>query len=196
MSVTDWEARYREDPDPFAVADSWYEQRKMQVGLACLTQQHYRHVWDTACGTGDFTAKLATRAERVTAGDRSETAVRLARAKIAQLVPEVLADIEVNVLPARPVALRSGEVDLVVLSEVLYYLPAEQQQALGRWCAEAAHEVLAISWRYHPSDAVCSGVSANLALGGLLRAAGWRHQVQHDDAEFVVDCWRRNRHGR
>lgn len=47
-SPTDLDSWYRDDPDPFAVRSSPYEQRKLAVVLASLTAPRYALVWAAA----------------------------------------------------------------------------------------------------------------------------------------------------
>ena len=73
----DFETLYRANHDPWRVGTSSYEQRKLDIVLACLSRPRYCLAWDPACGTGHLAARLAERCDRVLASDASEAAVAL-----------------------------------------------------------------------------------------------------------------------
>ena len=120
----DFDAKYRADPDPWDVGGSPYEQRKRGVVLAGLRRPRYAGAWDPACGTGHLTADLAARCDRVVASDASPTAARLAAERCAGLAVAV----SHRALPEAP---EDGAFapDLVLLSEVFYYLSDAERAA-------------------------------------------------------------------
>jgi hypothetical protein len=191
-TVNDFEAKYQQNDDPWNYRDSWYEQRKYAVTLACLPRERYRLIWEPACSIGVLTGLLARRADRVLASDGSRTAITAARA--TQLPADAgRVDWSVQALPAPPAA-AAGSADLVMLSEILYYLGEDDRVAT----VDAAGELLApggdlvvVHWRALPDDAHLSGDAANAWVRDRLVDAGWTVLVRHDDAEFVLDVLRR-----
>ena len=191
-TVDDFEIKYQKDGDPWGYLDSWYEQRKYAVTLACLPRERYRLVWEPACSIGVLTGLLAQRADRVLASDGSATAVAAARASRLPAGAGAV-DWSVQVLPARAPA-AAASADLVMLSEILYYLPPADRALL----LDAAQDVLApggdlvvVHWRPFPDDAHLSGDDANAWVRTRLVEAGWSVLVRHDDDEFVLDVLRR-----
>lgn len=187
----DFDRLYAADPDPWEVATSWYERRKIDIALGCLRRERYGRAWDAACGTGELAARLAARCDAVVATDLSREAIALTRARVAGL-PGVTAD--VSALPARPAAL-AGTPDLVVLSEVLYYLGAPDRAAtyaLVDAIAAPDAEVLLVNWAPQPEDADTSGVAVFNEANAALNALGWGRLVTHTDVEFVAGCWSRD----
>ena len=156
---------YAASGDPWGLATRWYEARKYALSLALLPQRHYREAFEPGCSVGVLTAMLADRCGRVLAWDASADAVRSAAARTAAL-PNVC--VRRGTIPGD---WPPGQFDLIVFSEVLYYLAGG---ALG--------EVL---------DA---GV-ASLRPGGTLLAVHWRHPVADyprsgDDVHRVLDARR------
>lgn len=183
----DFEARYAADPDPWRVRDSWYERRKEGVLLALLARERYEHAWDAACGTGALAVALCRRCGRITASDASPRAVALT-ADLLSGTPHASA--LVNRLPGVP-PLASAP-DLVVLAEVLYYLPVdERSRSLDAVTTLAAGdaEVVVVHWRHHPDDAFVSGAAATREADVRLRRAGWERRSWHDDPDFVAASW-------
>jgi hypothetical protein len=204
----DFDALYSSDPDPFAVGSSWYEQRKIAVVLACLARPEYDAGWDAAAGTGHLAAGLASRCRRVLATDASGVAVAALTAgpppgptsateagpptvPAPPGTPPVLpahVTVQRSALPEVPAAARG--VDLVVVSEVLYYLPDRERAATLRMLAGLGAEVVAVHWRHHPGDAFLSGADTHRELDRALTSAGLVRAVWHDDTDFVLTTHR------
>ncbi|MFI7585547.1 class I SAM-dependent methyltransferase [Spongisporangium articulatum] len=176
-----FDAKYDVEPDPWRYRDSWYERRKYAITVSCLPRPAYRAVWEPGCSIGELTVLLAARAERVDACDISRAAVFAARQRTADL-PNVR--VEQAALPTCP---PGASYDLVVLSEVLYYLDESDRDAtLQR--AEAAVEpggdLVVVHWRHHPEDAWAAGETVN---DQVRHRPGWAPVVRHEEADFVLD---------
>ena len=181
----DFDAKYQADPDPWDVGGSPYEQRKRGVVLAGLRRPRYAGAWDPACGTGHLTADLAARCDRVVASDASATAAGLAAERCAGLA----VDVSHRPLPEAPDD-DAFAPDLVVLSEVFYYLSdAERAATVAAVDARAAAdaELVAVHWDGAPDDAWLSGRGAQTELVAQLVARGWTRRVHHEDDGFLLD---------
>jgi SAM-dependent methyltransferase len=188
----DFEALYRNDPDPWRVATNWYEQRKIDIVLACLSRPRYDFAWDPACGTGHLAVRLAARADQVWAGDASATATSLTRKRCANLSNVVVRE---HTLPDPPTSDLRVRPDLIVLSEVFYYLDdTRRRQTLQMIDQQAAPhgELISVHWRHAPHDAWLSGAGAQAEIVGQLAQLGWSHLVRHRDAEFSLDLLSRS----
>lgn len=119
--MTDFDALYSQNPDPWQVRSSWYERRKRNLLLACLPKERYKTILELGCGTGEMTACLAQRAAIVRAVDLSHIALSRCHHYL-----ETMGIYNVETSCARvpetwPV---SGDAafDLLVISEFAYYL--------------------------------------------------------------------------
>jgi predicted O-methyltransferase YrrM len=122
MSATtraEFEARYRSDPDPWRYRASRYERDKYAATLAACGAGPFDDAVELGGSIGVFSAMLAPRCRRLTTIDFSATAVEQAR---LQLQPHPHAAAVVGEIPA---AIQRRRFDLVVASEVLYYLTRE-----------------------------------------------------------------------
>lgn len=176
-----FEAMYQDDPDPWGFRDSWYERRKYAITTASLPQERYGRVWEPGCSIGELTALLAGRADRVDASDVSETAVRTARERTHLLAGVT---VEQVLLPAAPPGERY---DLVVLSELLYYLEAADREQVLRdteTVTAPGADLVVVHWRHHPDDAHAPGAEVNAAVRAR---PGWRSVARHDEPDFVLD---------
>jgi LmbE family N-acetylglucosaminyl deacetylase/2-polyprenyl-3-methyl-5-hydroxy-6-metoxy-1,4-benzoquinol methylase len=139
-----FDATYGRHADPWGYTDRWYEERKRALTLAVLPDARYGRVLEVGCGIGVLTEQLAGRADDLLAVDVSAAAVDRARERVPGVRVEV-ADIASGV--------PEGPFDLVVLSEVGYYL---DRPTLRRVLGELRDQ---------------------LAPGGTLLACHWRHPV-------------------
>lgn len=192
MRPPDFDALYAADEDPWRVRSSWYERRKLEIVLSCLTRPRYARAWDPSSGVGELPLRLAERCDRVLASDTATRAVALTRDRCADRT-----EIEVRhlTLPEAPPPPWRG-FDLVVLAEFLYYLGEADRRAsvqlLHDLTAERA-EVLAVHWRHHPDDAWLSGADVQADIRGQLIGSGWQATVHHEDQDFVLDVLQRGR---
>ena len=139
-----FEQAWAGDDDPWRIADRWYERRKRDLVLAALPRERFGRGLEVGCAAGHLTRRLAGRCDRLLACDGSPRAVALARER----VPARPSPCEQRWLPAE---WPEGRFDLVVLSEVGYYLGREDLARLARLCADG------------------------LRPGGVLVACHWRH---------------------
>jgi SAM-dependent methyltransferase len=162
-----FEELWSASPDPWDHAGRWYEARKYDLTVAVLPAPRYRHAVEPACGIGLVTARLAARADRVTASDRFPRAVAEAAARCAPWphVSVVRADVR-DGPPAEGY-------DLVVLGEVLYYFDASTVVDLvRRWhdgLTPGGHLVL-VHHRPVVAEHVLDGDDVHAIAGDLLGA--------------------------
>ncbi len=112
-----WEDLFRE-PDPWSYG-SPYEQEKYTRQLMLIPDRSIGRALELACAEGRFTEKLAPRVERLIAADISSTALQRARDRCCshENIEFRQLDLAIDPLPE--------ELDLIVCSEVLYYLDDE-----------------------------------------------------------------------
>ncbi len=139
-----FERLYRQSPDPWRYRDSEYEQDKYAATLAAIPERSHGLCLEVGCSIGVFPRLLAARCEHVVAIDFSLAALRLADENLRAVR-------NVDLLRARfPDETPPGSWDLIVCSEVLYYLsPSALQEAIGwiRAQLRCRASVLAVSWR-------------------------------------------------
>lgn len=209
---------YRNNPDPWDVATSWYERRKAALTLALLRRERYPVAWDPACGTGHLAVGLTGRVDRLVCSDLSPTACELTVAALREAGVEATrpddfggrpaitaepspltgdvptASVHVSRLPRVPSPLQERQADLVVLSEILYYL--DEGERAATWAAldsvcHALTDVVAVHWGPQPEDAHLSGAAAQRELNAHLGSRGYYRLVTHTDVEFVAALWSR-----
>lgn len=124
-----FERLFAERQDPWSYATP-YEALKYEQTLEMVPADRPARALELACAEGRFTALLAPRVGRLVASDISEVALSRARERCAahDNVEYVRVDLLKDPLP--------GRFDLIVCSEVLYYLP--DRDALARLARKLA----------------------------------------------------------
>lgn len=178
-----FEALHRSSDDPWSVRTRWYERRKRAVTCAALPNERYARAFEIGCSNGELSALLAERCESLLSVDSAPTAVALAAERTA-------AEPNVRVQRMRvPEEWPEGPLNLVVVSEVAYYLAADQWATtvdrIAGSLAEGGHVVLC-HWTGHADDFAQSGADAHASFA---ERTGLRTLVRHRDEEFVLEVF-------
>jgi len=126
-----FEQLYAQDGDPWKFATSAYEAEKYARTLTALLEPRYRNALEIGCSIGVLTSLLAPRCERLLAVDAAAAPLIEARRRCKR---------HANVSLARafvPGEWPQGEFDLILLSEVVYYLDANDVADLAKRAAGA-----------------------------------------------------------
>lgn len=138
-----FDARYAENPDPWDFETSDYERAKYRVTLAALPQARYASALEVGCSIGVLTEALAGRCAALVSLDLAERALARARERCKDL-PHVRFQ-----LAQVPGQWPEGSFDLILLSEVVYYLDAEDLARLvdrARDCLLPGGAVVLVHW--------------------------------------------------
>jgi hypothetical protein len=180
----DLEARYRAESDPWGYETSAYERGKYAATLAACGPGPFAHALELGGSIGVFSALLAPRCERLDTIDGAPTAVAAARARLAGhpgsrahhgTIPD-------DVPP--------GPYDLVVASEVLYYLDdPELDRTLARLAGAlcAGGRLVAVHWLPAGPDRPLTAEHVHRRL----RAGEWLRPVEQRRAEYLLDVLER-----
>ena len=151
-----FDALYTVDLDPWKFATSPYERGKYMLTLNAMPKPRYRSALEVGCSIGVLTRSLASRCDAVVAIDAAPIPVAEARRRCADL-PGVRFE-QMFVPDQWP----DGAFELILLSEVVYYLSTED---VGRLAARVAGSlprggsVILVHWT-GPTDYPLSGDEA------------------------------------
>ncbi|MDE1169580.1 MAG: class I SAM-dependent methyltransferase [Pseudomonas sp.] len=183
LSAPYFEQLFAESDDPWAFKTRWYEQRKRDLTLAALPRQRYRRVFEPACANGELSLRLAQRSDAFVGMDLCTKAVTLARERLAHLPG-------IDVLEGRlPKDWPQGRFDLIVLSELAYYLtPGELAAVIQRVLASLTADgaVLACHWLHPIEGCAMDGRQVHAQLAAQLPL---QRLVRHEEADFVLELW-------
>lgn len=167
--------------DPWNVRSSWYEARKRRLTLAALPRSKYPRVFELGCSVGALTEDLAGRAGHVWAVDESAAALRRADAALAHLSNVDLARLRV------PEELPELDADLIVVSEIGYFLsPARMRELARRIASSRSTTVLACHWRHEIVGWPLDGPAVHAILQETLEMPTI---VSIEDADFVLQVF-------
>jgi Nodulation protein S (NodS) len=175
---------YEHEHDPWGFETRWYERRKYALTVSALRRERYARAFEPGCSLGVLSELLAQRCDTLIACEPVAAIAERARMRLAGH-SHVL--VEVGTIPE---VWPDGELDLVVLSEVAYYLEPEGMQEvlthLTNSLTADAH-VIAVHYR-GTTDYPLSGDAAHAALrsSGLLRT-----DARYEEADFVLELFTR-----
>lgn len=172
---------YEGSADPWSFRTRWYERRKRDATLAALPSDRYRVAFEPGCSIGVLTSALAARCDRLLAMDVSARALDEAAGAVGPNVELVRG--------AVPGDWPAGRFDLVVLSEVGYYLDTGDCRELARCSAGCAGDVVAVHWRHPVADYPLTGDQVHRQLDGVLTGAGMARLVSHVEQDFRLEVW-------
>jgi 2-polyprenyl-3-methyl-5-hydroxy-6-metoxy-1,4-benzoquinol methylase len=121
-----FDALYAADPDPWRFATSAYERDKYATTLRALPRLRYLSALEVGCSIGVLTHELAQRCELLLSIDASARPLAAARERCRDRPSARFAEMTV------PRQWPEEEFDLILLSEVVYYLAADDVAHLAR----------------------------------------------------------------
>jgi Nodulation protein S (NodS) len=172
---------YRAEPDPWGFRSRPYELRKRALTLACLPAVHYSTAFEPGCSIGVLTSDLAARSDEVLSMDVSALALALAGETLPSNV-----ELRQGAVPAE---WPTESFELVLLSEMGYYLDARDCRRLGARAAAGSRDLVAVHWRHPVDDYPLSGDEVHRILADSCSGAGMTHLVEHIEDDFLLDVW-------
>jgi LmbE family N-acetylglucosaminyl deacetylase/SAM-dependent methyltransferase len=177
---------YRHRSDPWSLESRWYERRKRSITMAALPAERYRSALEIGSSIGMLTSELARRCDNLLSLDISAAAVEQARARL-------VGSDHVRIEHRDAVAdFPAGQFDLIVISEVGYYWPAEvlERVAVRAAAALSADGVVVLChWRHPVEGYVLSGDAVHRIVRG---AVDLKLVAAHQEADFLLDVLARD----
>lgn len=179
---------FADGADPWGFETSDYERAKFDATIAALGDRRFGHALEIGCAFGVLSERLAVRCGRLTALDVSGVAVtraleRAGASGFAKRARFLRAEV--------PGEWPAGCYDLVVLSEVLYFLDPHEVDAVARLCArDLAPDgtCLVVNWtgaNDRPLDGNAAARRFLAGLGALRRGANDTHRADG----YRLDVW-------
>lgn len=166
--------------DPWDQEARFSERRKYRLTVTSLPNPRYRIAFEPGCATGLLTALLAERCDRVIAMDRHPHAVEVARRRLSKTA-------NVEVLRGRlPEDWPRRDFDLIVLSEVLYYLSvqgANETLAHAALLGDAGAHLVTVHYRPYVAEHTLTGDTVHELVAAH---PSWRRMIHHVEADFLL----------
>lgn len=185
-AIEPFDALYQRSPDPWGTTTRWYERRKRALLLAALPRDRYGAAYEAGCGTGHISVELAERCDTLLASDASPVALRVATEALAKH-PNAT-----TVLHRLPDDWPAGAFDLIVLSEVLYFIDeaaCARVAGAARAAAGASGIVVACDWRDTIGGRGHTGDEVHRRFEQVLDLP---KSFEYVDADFVLTGWSRD----
>jgi predicted TPR repeat methyltransferase len=148
---------YDANKDPWNYRNSDYEKAKREATIEVLHGRRFRSGLEVGCSIGELTNRLADYCDQLLGLDFIDAALAAARKRCKGQAWVSFQNVHV------PAAWPDGRFDLIVLSEVLYFLSFEDNArlaALCRGCLESNGIILLVNWLERSPDDPCSGDTA------------------------------------
>jgi SAM-dependent methyltransferase len=126
INVGGFERKFRENIDPWNYTSSLFERFKRRVLIRACGLTKYGRVLELGCANGETTFALTRISLRLLAVDGSVTAIEAAKRRLAGN-----AHVSFSCLTI-PEEMPRGPFDLIIISELAYYLPKHRLSLLGR----------------------------------------------------------------
>lgn len=174
--------------DPWGFESRWYEQRKRDILLASLPDRRFGRTLEVGCSTGVLSRALAERCDDFLGIDVSPLALDRARDRLSDLPHAAFDRLFV------PEEWPQGTFDLVVVSEVGYYLDDHELERLVGRIRESppGSTVVCCHWRHPVDDRPFSGDHVHEAFRSC---PGLQTLARHLEEDFVLDVFVRAESG-
>lgn len=176
---------YADNADPWGFTHRWYERRKAALTMAALPRRRYDAALELGCSIGVLTESLSRRCDLVLALDAAERAVRLCRERVAGRSGVTVRHRRI------PEQWPAGEWDLIVFSELGYYLGAEDldltiQRAVSS--LRPGGDLLAVHWRHQIAGCDFGGDDVHRLVAEV---PCLERTVEHVEADFRLEVFAR-----
>jgi 2-polyprenyl-3-methyl-5-hydroxy-6-metoxy-1,4-benzoquinol methylase len=127
-----FEQLYHASPDPWNFTTSSYERQKYDATLEALGPRRFTRALEVGCSIGVLTERLAGRCDHVVGIDFAPSAIAAARERCAPYPGVSIEQMQV------PQQWPEGQFDLILFSEVLYFLNERDLLAI---CAHTTRSI-------------------------------------------------------
>ncbi|MDH6182129.1 SAM-dependent methyltransferase [Microbacteriaceae bacterium SG_E_30_P1] len=172
---------YEEFDDPWRLASGWYESRKRALTMGILPHERYTNALEIGCSIGLLTELLAPRCDRLLATDISARPLEVAQHRLASAQ-----GVEFETRQA-PHDWPGGRFDLIVISEVGYYLDEDSVRLLAERSASSLTDggvIVACHWRHPVADYPLGGDRVHDLLAA---ASGLIPVATYVDDDFALE---------
>lgn len=184
LSEDYFETLYNSSEDPWNFEKSEYERQKYESSLTAIPPGKYSKALEIGCSIGVFTAMLTPLCGHLTAMDISTTALEKARQRLGNV-----ADVEFQ-LGAIPNDFPEGDFDLIVMSEVGYYLSMKDLLLTRNLVEQGLNEggiLLLVHWTHFVVDYPLSGDDVHECF----KQSSLKHLHGSRTADYRIDIFKK-----
>jgi 2-polyprenyl-3-methyl-5-hydroxy-6-metoxy-1,4-benzoquinol methylase len=174
---------YQSNPDPWGFRTSAYEQTKYRQTLSALGDRHFTSGLEVGCSIGVLTSALADRCDCLLGVDIVEDPLEAARSRCADQPQVRFQRMQV------PAEWPEGWFDLMVFSEVLYFLSAAdiERCASRVWSSLLpAGMVVLVNWLGQTDDPTPGNDAAEMFIGATAGRLTVMRRERHEGYRLDV----------
>jgi len=179
---------YAASADPWNFESSEYEAAKYAATIAALPSARYENALEIGCSIGVLTGMLAERCVRLTATDVSDRALEIARKKNEGRK-------QVRFLKmGLPGEFPDGDFDLIVVSEVGYYLDTQDWRSAAQGIfnhLRVGGHVILVHWLPVVHDYPQTGDEVHRRFTEFARSVPLGNISAHRAETYRLDVWER-----
>lgn len=183
MNASYFDELYARRADPWRLATRWYETRKRSLTVASLPASRYERGLEIGCSIGLLTAQLAPLCATLLAIDIAADALESARKRLRESPHVSFARLDASAdFPA-------GQFDLIVISEVGYYLSRSDLTGLFATVASRlapGGSAVLCHWRHPVSDYPLRGDEVHNLMHATTTLT---RTVRHEEADFILEVY-------
>lgn len=191
MSAETWkpevfERLFQDNPDPWDFESSPYERQKLSRVLECLPAAPISFAVELGCAIGVSTLALAQHCGRILAIDASENALAIAGRRCER---QAHVSFLKAFLPSDYPAAEASGCDLVLISELLYFLTPQDIRSLAAVVMESLQSnghILIVNWTGQ-TDTPCSGSEAAEYFIGACHERHWVPDLSEQGVGYRID---------
>lgn len=179
-----FDALFTANPDPWDFETSSYEREKRADTIAALDGRRFRRGLEIGCATGVLTRDLAAKCSQIVGIDVSERALSIANDRLRRC-PNI--DLRQGEIPSD---WPDGSFDLIVFSEVLYFLDEQEVTSSSVRAYQSLAEdgvILLVNW-LGPTDLTLDGHTVTHFFED---AAKWKRTSMLEAPQFRIDRFKR-----
>jgi LmbE family N-acetylglucosaminyl deacetylase len=180
-----FEEMFERSSDPWGYDSVAYEANRFDRTIATLEGRQFENALELGCANGALTARLVEHCASLVATDVSQAALDVARTRLAGSANVTF---EQGSLPNE---MPNGSFDLIILSDMLYYLGLTGVAALMSKVAERARldcRIVMTNYLGETSCALSGEMAAEIALAHL---PGWRRVFADRTDRLRIDVMER-----
>lgn len=183
-----FEKVYEANDDPWNFQTSEYEAKKYEATLNALPKSKYQNVLEIGCSIGVLTKLLAERCENLLATDVSQSALEKAKDRCKNFNNITF---ELHQFPEE---LPNQKFDLIVISEVAYYLSIEDWKLAIKNLAEildSGGQIILVHWLPEVHDYPQTGDEVHEIFKELVQ--NQMHNIFNKREEnYRIDVWEKD----
>ncbi len=174
---------YRANEDPWNFETSAYERGKYENTIAALPRKKYSNAFEIGCSIGVLSQMLAARCKKLLSVDAAEAPLIKARERLKDYPQVAIQKMSV------PDQFPAGQFDLILMSEVGYYLAMPDlkrlQQEIAAHLQPGGH-LLLVHWTPEVHDYPLTGDEVHESF---IQLAGIRHLHHQREDQYRLDLF-------